>query len=148
MVLHELMICLCLCRCRQSADFSLKCAWLLEAYCSDAPVPSKKKSHGTKLKSAILADQYRYVVGLSSFQKNLVVHSFLIFVLSFLFRPNAQERRSRPSVVDSSHVPLPPPLPTMCVSSVTASVKKTHQRSRSDATGLIQSNRRVLSAGG
>lgn len=106
-------------RCRQSADFSLKCAWLLEAYCSDAPVPSKKKSHGTKLKSAILADQYR---------------------------PNAQERRSRPSIVDPSHVPLPPPLPPMCLSNVASSVKKTHQRSRSDATGLIQSNRRVLSA--
>ncbi|XP_034230043.1 phosphatidylinositol 4-kinase beta [Thrips palmi] len=106
-------------RCRQSADFSLKCAWLLEAYCSDAPVPSKKKSHGTKLKSAILADQYR---------------------------PNAQERRSRPSVVDATQVPLPPPLPPMCVSNVTYSGKKTHQRSRSDATGLIQSNRRVLSA--
>ncbi|KAJ1522314.1 hypothetical protein ONE63_002611 [Megalurothrips usitatus] len=111
-------------RCRQSADFSLKCAWLLEAYCSDAPVPSKKKSHGTKLKSAILSDQYR---------------------------PNPQERRSRPSVVgsvlDSSQVPLPPPLPPLCVSSLTSSSKKTHQRSRSDATGLIQSSRRVLAAG-
>lgn len=107
-------------RCRQSADFSLKCAWLLEAYCSDAPVPSKKKSHGTKLKSAILSDQYR---------------------------PYTQDRRSRPSVIGSgvdNHVPLPPPLPPVCLNNIMTAAKKTHQRSRSDATGLIQSNRRVL----
>lgn len=46
-------------RCRQSADFSLKCAWLLDAYSSDAHLPSKKKSHGTKLKNLILSDELR-----------------------------------------------------------------------------------------
>lgn len=46
-------------RCRLSADFSLKCAWLLDAYSSDAQVPSKKKSNGTKLRNLILSDQLR-----------------------------------------------------------------------------------------
>lgn len=46
-------------RCRQSADFSLKCAWLLDAYSADAHLPSKKKSHGTKLKNLILSDELR-----------------------------------------------------------------------------------------
>nr|CAD7258898.1 unnamed protein product [Timema shepardi] len=46
-------------RCRKSADFSLKCAWLLDAYSSDAHLPSKKKSHGTKLKNLILSDELR-----------------------------------------------------------------------------------------
>lgn len=44
-------------RCRRSVDFSLQCAWLLEAYGSDANVPSKKKSHGTKLKNLILSGE-------------------------------------------------------------------------------------------
>lgn len=54
------MVFICV-RCRQSADFSLKCAWLLDAYSSDAHLPSKKKSHGTKLKNLILSDELRYV---------------------------------------------------------------------------------------
>ncbi|OXU19336.1 hypothetical protein TSAR_004804 [Trichomalopsis sarcophagae] len=46
-------------RCRHSVDFSLKCAWLLDAYSSDTHLPSKKKSHGTKLKNLILSDELR-----------------------------------------------------------------------------------------
>lgn len=46
-------------RCRESVDFSLKCAWLLDAYSSDAAVPSKKKPHGIKLKNLILSDELR-----------------------------------------------------------------------------------------
>ncbi|XP_014205951.1 phosphatidylinositol 4-kinase beta [Copidosoma floridanum] len=46
-------------RCRHSVDFSLKCAWLLDAYSSDTHLPSKKKSHGTKLKNLILSGELR-----------------------------------------------------------------------------------------
>ncbi|XP_063243120.1 phosphatidylinositol 4-kinase beta isoform X2 [Bacillus rossius redtenbacheri] len=46
-------------RCRRSPDFSLKCAWLLDAYSSDAPLPTKRKSHGTKLRNLILSDELR-----------------------------------------------------------------------------------------
>lgn len=44
-------------RCRQSVDFSLQCAWLLEAYGSDANVPSRKKSHGSKLRNLIVTGE-------------------------------------------------------------------------------------------
>uniref|UniRef100_A0ABD2X175 Phosphatidylinositol 4-kinase beta n=1 Tax=Trichogramma kaykai TaxID=54128 RepID=A0ABD2X175_9HYME len=46
-------------RCRLSVDFALKCAWLLDAYSSEAQLTSKKKSHGTKLKTFILSDGLR-----------------------------------------------------------------------------------------
>lgn len=99
-------------RCRQSADFSLKCAWLLDAYSSDAHLPSKKKSHGTKLKNLILSDELRP-------------------------KGNAGWRKHRASGLQ---VPPPPPLPS--AQCVTSPNKKTHQRSQSDATGLFQSLRR------
>ncbi|XP_032670771.1 phosphatidylinositol 4-kinase beta isoform X1 [Odontomachus brunneus] len=70
-------------RCRQSADFSLKCAWLLDAYSSDAHLPSKKKSHGTKLKNLILSDE---------------------------LRPKGNESRKQRIV--GLQVPAPPPLPS------------------------------------
>ncbi|KAJ8674281.1 hypothetical protein QAD02_005543 [Eretmocerus hayati] len=53
-------------RCRHSVDFSLKCSWLLDAYSSDAHQPSKKKSHGTKLKDLILSGELRPKARLSS----------------------------------------------------------------------------------
>ncbi|GLV43937.1 four wheel drive [Carabus blaptoides fortunei] len=84
-------------RCRQSADFSLKCAWLLSAYSSDAALPCKKKSHGTKLKNLILSDE---------------------------LRPKDQK------ITSPSEKHLVPPPPSLS--------KKTHQRSQSDATGLLQ----------
>ncbi|XP_018577631.1 phosphatidylinositol 4-kinase beta, partial [Anoplophora glabripennis] len=46
-------------RCRKSIDFSLKCAWLLEAFSSDASLPTKKKPHGVKLRNLILSDELR-----------------------------------------------------------------------------------------
>ncbi|XP_012271347.1 phosphatidylinositol 4-kinase beta [Orussus abietinus] len=99
-------------RCRQSADFSLKCAWLLDAYSSDAHLPSKKKSHGTKLKNLILSDE---------------------------LRPKGNETAKKQRIL-GLQVPVPPPLPIPQL--VTSPNKKTHQRSQSDATGLFQTLRR------
>ncbi|KAF7992355.1 hypothetical protein HCN44_001680 [Aphidius gifuensis] len=101
-------------RCRNAADFSLKCAWLLDAYSSDAHLPSKKKSHGTKLKNLILSDELRRnrLRGIDMAKKNKIGYN----------------------------APLPPPLPPTQL--ITSPNKKTHQRSQSDATGLFQSLRR------
>lgn len=44
-------------RCRNSVDFSLQCAWLLEAYSVDASMPTKKKTHGTRLRNLILSGE-------------------------------------------------------------------------------------------
>jgi hypothetical protein len=46
---HNLFINLC----RRCVDFSLQCAWLLEAYC----VGSKKKSQGSRLRTLILSGE-------------------------------------------------------------------------------------------
>ncbi|KAK2720897.1 hypothetical protein QYM36_004696 [Artemia franciscana] len=46
-------------RCRQSVEFSLQCAWLLDAYSPDSVMPSKKKPRGTKLMNMILSDEIR-----------------------------------------------------------------------------------------
>ena len=44
-------------RCRQSVDFSLQCAWLLEAYspASLEGLTKKNRSHGIKLKNLIMS---------------------------------------------------------------------------------------------
>ena len=44
-------------RCRQSVDFSLQCAWLLEAYSPASPegLTKKNRSHGIKLKNLIMS---------------------------------------------------------------------------------------------
>ncbi|XP_022919444.1 phosphatidylinositol 4-kinase beta [Onthophagus taurus] len=46
-------------RCRKSVDFSLKCAWLLDAYSSDASISTKKKPLGIKLRNLILSEELR-----------------------------------------------------------------------------------------
>lgn len=95
-------------RCRQSADFSLKCSWLLDAYSSDAALPSKKKSHGTKLKNLILSEELR-----PKENENL--------------RRTANKLKDlNVSTIPGASVGPPPSSP----------VKKTHQRSRSDASAL------------
>lgn len=48
-VLHPYLVA----RCRRCVDFSLQCAWLLEAYC----VGSKKKSQGSRLRTLILSGE-------------------------------------------------------------------------------------------
>ena len=55
-VIHPYMVY----RCRNSVDFSLRCAWLLEAYvaCDKATSGNKKKvQHGIKLKNLILSGE-------------------------------------------------------------------------------------------
>lgn len=91
-------------RCRASTDFALKCAWLLDAYSADSQLPSKRKSHGAKLRGKILSDQLRP-------------------------RGKAEEVLAPPP-------PPPPPLP----SHLLVQPFKAHHRSKSDASGLIQSN--------
>ncbi|XP_011312654.1 phosphatidylinositol 4-kinase beta isoform X2 [Fopius arisanus] len=105
-------------RCRQAADFSLKCAWLLDAYSSDAHLPSKKKSHGTKLKNLILSDELRRNKRTCDATRKykISVHGGCQPAIGMMTLPPAQL--------------------------ITSPNKKTHQRSQSDATGLFQSLRR------
>ncbi|GIY91094.1 phosphatidylinositol 4-kinase beta [Caerostris darwini] len=45
-------------RCRNSVEFSLQLAWLLQAFCAEN-TPSRKKSQGSKLKKMILSEELR-----------------------------------------------------------------------------------------
>lgn len=42
------------CRCKDSVEFSLECCWLLDAYGTSVIRKFKKKSHGHRLRQAIL----------------------------------------------------------------------------------------------
>uniref|UniRef100_A0A673LDT5 Phosphatidylinositol 4-kinase beta n=1 Tax=Sinocyclocheilus rhinocerous TaxID=307959 RepID=A0A673LDT5_9TELE len=93
-------------RCRQSINFSLQCAWLLGAYSSDMHISTQRHSRGTKLRKLILSDE---------------------------LKPSSQRiRREVPQPPPS----CPPPLhhgQGMSEHSLSPS-KRTHQRSKSDAT--------------
>lgn len=101
-------------RCRKSVEFSVKCAWLLDAYSSDGSLPSKKKSIGTKLRNRILSDELR--------TKPPQQQSKAI--------PQNNFRSSPTTTIDST---------TTTSLAVPTHVKKTHQRSQSDASALIMS---------
>lgn len=118
-------------RCRDSADFSLKCAWLLDAYSSDAQVPSKRKSNGTKLRNLILSDNLRP----KESDTPAVVK-----------RPSRTSTDVKIFNTDEKTTSVPPPPPPPLPSLLTPTVK-THQRSKSDATGLILGNRKITTFG-
>lgn len=125
-------------RCRKSADFSLKCAWLLDAYSSDAHLPSKKKSHGTKLKNVILAEELRPKDTDSTLTRRSRVSTGGP-------APDYSKMKELASPTLPNGSPPAPPLPPS--TPVTSPNKKTHQRSQSDATGLYPGHRRMLSSG-
>jgi phosphatidylinositol 4-kinase len=135
---HVCIIFLAICRCRKSADFSLKCAWLLDAYSSDAHLPSKKKSHGTKLKNLILSDELRPKEADSTLTRRSRVSTGGP-------APDCSKMKELASPALPSGPPPAPPLPPS--TPVTSPNKKTHQRSWSDATGLYPGHRRMLSSG-
>ncbi len=93
-------------RCRQSINFSLQCAWLLGAYSSDMHISTQRHSRGTKLRKLILSDE---------------------------LKPSSQRIRRE---VPQPPLFCPPPLhhgQVMSEHSLSPS-KRTHQRSKSDAT--------------
>lgn len=83
----------------------MKCAWLLDAYSSDASIPSKKKPHGVKLRNLILSDE---------------------------LRPKNHKMTTSLNVTSNEK----------SLNFANAPAKKTHQRSQSDASALVQGLRR------
>ncbi|RVE63289.1 hypothetical protein OJAV_G00164030 [Oryzias javanicus] len=94
-------------RCRQSISFSLRCAWLLGAYSSDMHISTQRHSRGTKLRKLILSDELK----------------------------PAAPRVRREALTLTPFCPVPAgPLPGEHGLSPS---KRTHQRSKSDATVSI-----------
>ncbi|KAK5873410.1 hypothetical protein PBY51_018453 [Eleginops maclovinus] len=95
-------------RCRQSIWFSLQCAWLLGAYSSDMHISTQRHSRGTKLRKLILSDELK----------------------------PAGARGRRDPLTLMPFFPLAPPGHGAPEHSLSPS-KRTHQRSKSDATVSI-----------
>ncbi|MBN3300009.1 PI4KB kinase, partial [Amia calva] len=93
-------------RCRQSINFSLRCAWLLGAYSSDMHISTQRHSRGTKLRKVILSDELK----------------------------PAQRRREPPPAAASCMAAHPPGVSPLSSEPCLSPSKRTHQRSKSDAT--------------
>ncbi|KAM7421716.1 hypothetical protein PAMA_015727 [Pampus argenteus] len=99
-------------RCRQTISFSLQCAWLLGAYSSDMHISTQRHSRGTKLRKLILSDELK-PVGPRTRRDPLTLTPFCP-----LAAPAAG-----PGPLGGEHSLSP--------------TKRTHQRSKSDATVSI-----------
>lgn len=130
-VLHPFLVHLC----RHDTNFALQCAWLLEAYSTDT-AHQRKKSHGTKLKNLILSDELRpkqegiLTVGMESKLQSSQHRSTLC--------TRIKEHPSPGSNPGSPITELPPPFTTRVT--IPTPSRKSHQRSRSDATVALQAN--------
>ncbi|XP_074510447.1 phosphatidylinositol 4-kinase beta [Sebastes fasciatus] len=99
-------------RCRQSISFSLQCAWLLGAYSSDMHISTQRHSRGTKLRKIILSDELK----------------------------PAGPRARRDPLTLTPFCPLASPVAgpgTLGGEHGLSPSKRTHQRSKSDATVSI-----------
>ncbi|XP_052763699.1 phosphatidylinositol 4-kinase beta-like [Mya arenaria] len=102
-------------RCRKSVEFSMKCVWLLGAFSADVLKPTWRTSQGIKLRNLIVNEELSHHIHKHGHHRNMLLHA----------PPPATPKHSP---AGSHHPPTPG--------------KKTHTRSRSDATGIYvkQSN--------
>lgn len=98
-------------RCRQSIAFSLQCAWLLGAYSSDMHISTQRHSRGTKLRKLILSDE---------------------------LKPAGPRARRDPLALALAHFcPVTSDPGPLGAEHGLSPSKRTHQRSKSDATVSI-----------
>jgi hypothetical protein len=127
-VLHPYLVL----RCRNCVDFSLKCAWLLEAYCCN----HKKKSQGARLRTLILSGD---LVPTGTKSKHLESRT----AWKTSFRGHKCPSITPKPTPDLLTAPRPHEFHTPDshpqgggVASTHRSQVRTHMRSRSDATGI------------
>ncbi|XP_055872445.1 phosphatidylinositol 4-kinase beta-like isoform X2 [Biomphalaria glabrata] len=123
-------------RCRNSIEFSVNCAWLLDAYSADTLKPNWKNSQGIKLRDMILNEQLRPQVQSPTGNAKSPMSQ------------NAPLRYSSPQPLSmaafnlsgsqtSAALALLSTTPQLSQAVASTVVKKTHQRSRSEATGIL-----------
>lgn len=121
-------------RCRSSVDFSLQCAWLLEAYSFDAVIPTKRKTHGTRLRNLILSGELvpkELARATDAWKTSFQGHKLPGMdprppvPRPLLATPRPHEFHTQVSTVSNLPVLSPPRPPRMG-----------HARSRSDASGM------------
>uniref|UniRef100_A0A673ZX56 Phosphatidylinositol 4-kinase beta n=1 Tax=Salmo trutta TaxID=8032 RepID=A0A673ZX56_SALTR len=109
-------------RCRQSIAFSLQTAWLLGAYSSDMHISTQRHSRGTKLRKLILSDELKphaasKGVGAADARPGLWVGARI---------HHHQRHTMEPSLAPDSQINP--------ADAYLSPSKRTHQRSKSDAT--------------
>jgi len=122
-------------RCRGSVDFSLQAAWLLEAYSCDANIPTKKKTHGTRLRNLILSGELvpkELARSTDAWKTSFKGHKMACLAppkppgpRPLLATPRPHEFHTQVSTISPLPV-LSPPRPP----------RHGHTRSRSDASGM------------
>lgn len=117
-------------RCRTSVDFSLQCAWLLEAYSFDANIPTKRKTHGTRLRNLILSGELvpkELTRANDAWKTSFKGHKLPTIQPRPLPGPASLLNLPRPHEFHTQPSPPPP--------SKSSLGPRTHTRSRSDASG-------------
>jgi len=125
-VIHPYLIA----RCRKSVDFSLQCAWLLEAYSFDANIPTKKKTQGTRLRNLILSGELvpkELTRGNDAWKTSFKGHKLPSVQPRPLAGPASLLKLPRPHEYHTQ--PLPPVIAAPSLG------PRTHTRSRSDVAG-------------
>ncbi|KAH9498283.1 Phosphatidylinositol 4-kinase beta, partial [Bulinus truncatus] len=134
-------------RCRNSIEFSVNCAWLLDAYSADTLKPNWKNSQGIKLRDMILNEELRpQVQSPTGNIKSPVPHSALLrnpltssSGTSSLVAHSTLATSQLHGCVQTSAAALAllTTTPQLSQSAAITVVKKTHQRSKSEATAGI-----------
>lgn len=128
---------------------------MLEAYCADGWLPSKEYARGMRLLQLVLEEcRPRYVTSkstvlptyhqlfASTLLKDTFTHNYFE-VHETLFLCLCRSPLS-PSAVVGSHALAPPISPATTGATLTTPTKKTHQRSKSDATAAITASNRLM----
>lgn len=112
-------------RCTQSVDFSLQCAWLLDAYISDQMKIARKPNSAVQLLFDILYEKYRTKISYTPTRINNISnhhHRLDEEENENATNPDDEGKSERASSQDN--------LPSQAIK------KKGHQKSRSDASGI------------
>ncbi|XP_059167912.1 phosphatidylinositol 4-kinase beta-like [Physella acuta] len=134
-------------RCRNSIEFSVNAAWLLNAYSADTLKPNWKNSQGIKLRDMILKEEFRpqlqsptgnikFPVANSCVHRQ---HSLAVGALHSISSPGhlSLSVNLTGSSQTSAALALLSTIPQLSQAAASTVVKKTHQRSRSEATGML-----------
>ncbi|CAL1535815.1 unnamed protein product [Lymnaea stagnalis] len=134
-------------RCRNSIEFSVNAAWLLNAYSADTLKPNWKNSQGIKLRDMILSEELRPQIqsptgnpraptAYSYSQRQRTPSGGGKLVLT-----NPTNLSVPVNLIGSSQTSVALALlsttPQLSQAAASTVVKKTHQRSRSEATGIL-----------
>lgn len=124
-------------RCRRSITFSLLSAWLLGAYSSDMHISTQRHSRGTKLRKLILSDELKPAAALSCANiPRALSASASDSPLSSPSHRRCHRRHNSNNMETFSSAPgVAPDSPVLGEGEVFVSPsRRTHQRSKSDAT--------------